>query len=295
MRNACAAAVALTILMSGQLARAGCNFNANNIEYGWSENGYDTKMFPIDDNFCWLVELQGSWSAQSLGSNLGVAVQVENDGYWHIVTYRSGDYGYAYCAPASCFTGEGNYTVDWDNKLYPNDFWNESEISDTCEVSGCDHESNNNGWPGISGTASSLTMLQGWPILNGATNGNGEGAGVTENAGGPNTIWTNSCVSDEACDHPVQAVFSSIFVGQLGTTVPVYPYITAWCDGTSSFELTTTGASGICFLTEAEGGFRGSSVRTYLDSSGNWWIACNQASGYEIVVNYACMAYQIDH
>ena len=273
--------------------------------YNWySTNGYDQKAEdnPVSDYVCYLAWfMSGNWQGTGEdGATQGVSVQIENDGYWHVITQETNDEAVAYCIPSNCFEGENsNYIVEWDNQEYPNYFWNESSLSDTCGNGGCDYEDNNNGYPGIPGTQSSLTFLQGWPGGQGATNGNGENAGVNYVAGGPNTLYSQTCVNNEECWGLVQATFGSIFVGTAYTTTPVYPYATGWTTGTYSVDMGTNLSDGICWITKVEGAWRAGSTAGVLaqwnGSVYEWGAGTTQYNGSEIGADYACMAYNINH
>jgi hypothetical protein len=135
-----AAALAMLLLLGWTTegtAHAGCTGIS---ETWWSANGYDTKMAPLSSYFCWLGGIAGNWTGTGQsGGQQGVEVIYERDGYWHLVTYQNADAGIAYCQPASCFYGNSGYSVEWDNRNYPNNFWNASALADTCG-SGCNSE-----------------------------------------------------------------------------------------------------------------------------------------------------------
>jgi hypothetical protein len=283
----------------------GCGITNNTqISYGWSQNGYDQQLLPIHDTFCWLTEVEGNWQGTGLGGNQqGAQVQVERDGYWHIVTYQAGDFGFAYCLAASCFEGEhAGYAVDWDNQQFPSFFWNESALGGPASDCGnkygttcngdCAYTSYQNGYPGIPGTESSLTMISGWPLSTGPTNGSGEYAKVAESSsGGINTIYAQSCANSYIWQ-TVSATFESIFVGTLYTTVPVFER--SWGDtrGADTVDLLTNLETGICFITEVEGAFRGDFVAVNPYGPNGDWVG---SSSSNVGGNFACMAYIVNH
>jgi hypothetical protein len=271
---------------------------ASSLQWWYSENGYDTKMSAVNNNYCWLSLLQGDWHGQNENANgQGAYLTVESDGYWHLITYNSEDQGWAYCQPASCFIGEyPGYTVDWNYSQGPGNYHFISAVADTCG-NGCNNNYNRGtGWPQIPGTQKSITMLAGYPLSNGGTFDFNEYAAVHNN-GGPDDVEANTCVDNEGCWGIIDGSFTSIFVGTLYTTAGVWPYRTGYITGNADLDMGTTLDKGICYIVRVEGAWRGSYAELYHDAShSNEWHAyvSSGVSGW-VSVNFECMAYIINH
>jgi hypothetical protein len=107
----------------------------------------------------------------------------------------------------------------------------------------------------------------------------------------PNTIYAQSCANSYVWQ-TVSATFESIFVGTLHTSVPVYER--SWGDtrGAATQDLLTDLETGICFITEVEGAFRGDFVAVSPYGPNGDWVG---SSSSNVGANFGCMAYKINH
>jgi hypothetical protein len=153
-------------------------------------------------------------------------------------------------------------------------------------------------------------MIQGWPLDQGATNGTGEWAHVSNNPGYPNTLNAQTCVDNESCWGAVDAVFSSLFIGVLGTSTPIWPMSWGNSSGNASVDLLRTDSQGICYLTSLSGALR-TAQGSYFPmvgpgpaasyalvapaGNGEWWGETWAGPNGSVNASWNCMGYYQNH
>lgn len=176
----------------------------------YSANGSTVQMASDSSSFCWLTKIQGQ-----LGSyyNGGPAVY-RSGGNWYLSAVTSTQWASAYCAPLSCFSGDGTSDVIWIS----------GEFSTSADgISGCVSNTASTWW------GDAATVLSGFPG-NGTTAGLGEYASVTQSiyATTSSTLRAQDCYSGDfggcgSCSKIYGRAFS-LFVGTPGGSAPAWFY-----------------------------------------------------------------------
>ncbi|MBK7585284.1 MAG: hypothetical protein IPI67_34485 [Myxococcales bacterium] len=260
----------------------------SNLAWATAQNGGAIAMRPISTWVCWLTQAAGRFDGEK-GYDVGINVEMRNDGWWWLTTRATQEYGEAACAPRSCFTGDGANDVVWVST---------ENISTWAGASGgsCDHDQSNAWW------GDAATIEQAWPGMPGPgrTAGGGESVDVAQSSNpfGSSILSSNDCQEVDS-NYGIRAQANSLFVGTpSGGKACHFTGVPFSVSGNVTLNLGVYTDDAICYFTHIHGKFAGGGekVRIYpVDAGGGrflWYARSWQGgSGSSINAKGRCYFY----